>query len=199
MIKNYIFDFGQVIVKFDPFYMTSVYIKDETDCRIAKEVIFDRLYWDKLDEGTISDGEVIKEICNRLPERLHKGAVEAYENWYRNIPFIDGMRELIYNIKATGKKLFLLSNISKGFAENYSSVPELEELFKLFDGLVFSGPIGITKPNGEIFEYLLNKYGLKAEESVFIDDSIKNIKGAEAVGIKGFLFEGDASAIKEII
>ncbi len=65
-------------------------------------------------------------------------------------------------------------------------------VFDLFDGLVFSGPLGITKPSKEIFEYLLDKYNLKAEESVFIDDNAGNVTGAESVGIKGLLFKGSA-------
>ena len=59
MYKNYIFDFGMVIVNFNPDYMTKQYIKDEKDREVAKEVIFDRLYWDKLDKGTITDEELM--------------------------------------------------------------------------------------------------------------------------------------------
>ena len=88
----------------------------------------------------------------------------------------------------------MLSNISKGFAENYTVVPQLNELFALFDGLVFSGPLGITKPNKEIFDYVLEKYDLKAEETVFFDDNKNNILGAEKVGIKGHLFSFDCVA-----
>lgn len=191
MIKNYIFDFGQVIVKFDTEYMTSVYVNDYEKVKMVEVVVFDRLYWDKLDAGTISDEEVKQGICNRLPENLRQIACEVYDNWYRNLLFIEGMPELLKDIKSNGGKLYLLSNISIGFAENYSSVPEIKEVLDMFDGLVFSGPIGITKPDKEIFEYLLNKYDLKAEDSIFIDDNINNILGAESAGIKGYLFNGD--------
>jgi len=186
-------------VHFSPEYMTGVYIKDKADCRLAQEVIFDRLYWDRLDEGTISDREVKEEICSRLPERLHKSAISVYDNWYFNIPFIDGMKELIFDIKAKGGRLYLLSNISQGFADNYMLVPELNELFSLFDGLVFSGKIGLTKPNKEIFNYLLDKHCIKAEESIFIDDNVNNVEGSKAVGIEGYLFEGDALKLRQYL
>lgn len=191
MIKNYIFDFGQVIVRFDPFYITSQYIENKDDINLVQEVVFDRFYWDKLDAGTITDEEVKKGICSRLPESLQKRACEVYDNWYRNLPFIDGMPELLRKIKSEGGRLFLLSNISIGFAENYVSVPEIKEVFDLFDGLVFSGPLGITKPKKDIFEYLLNKHNLKAEECIFIDDNKENIFGAERMGIKGCIFNGN--------
>lgn len=195
MIKNYIFDFGQVIVKFDTEYMTSVYVKDAEEIKLVEQVVFDRLYWDKLDSGTITDEEVKERICSRLPQHLQKSACDVYDNWYRNLPFVDGIPELLRKIKKSGGRLFLLSNISIGFAENYAAVDEIKEIFDLFDGLVFSGPLGITKPSKEIFEYLLEKYNLKAEESVFIDDNTGNVAGAEKIGIKGHLFKNCAEII----
>ena len=199
MYKNYIFDFGQVIVRFDTAYMTSLYIKDKEIQQKAESVIFDRLYWDKLDAGTISDQEVKTEIKRRLPKSIAESACEVYDNWYRNLPFIDEMIDIIKKIKEKGGKLFLLSNISIGFAENYKNVTELKELFDLFDGLVFSGPIGIVKPNAEIFKHLLQKYDLKAEECIFIDDNKNNISGAQIVGMTGYLFDGDAKALSQKI
>ena len=155
MYKNYIFDFGQVIVKFDPYYMTSRYIENEEDIKLASDIIFDRLYWDKLDAGTITDEEVKKEIQKRLPERLHKKALLAYDNWYMNIPLIEGMENIITTLKNKGKKLYLLSNISIGFADYYCKNIDVERVLSLFDGLVFSGKIGLVKPNADIFNYLL--------------------------------------------
>ena len=60
MYKNFIFDFGQVIVKFEPEYMTSAYVKNAEDVKLVKDIAFDRLYWDKLDAGIITDEEVIR-------------------------------------------------------------------------------------------------------------------------------------------
>ena len=199
MYKNYIFDFGQVIVKFDPYYMTSRYIENEEDKKLASDIIFDRLYWDKLDAGTITDEEVKKEIQKRLPERLHKNALLAYDNWYMNIPLIEGMENIITTLKNKGKKLYLLSNISIGFADNYCKNTDVERVLSLFDGLVFSGKIGLVKPNADIFNYLLNKFDLKPEKTIFIDDNIRNIDGAKSLGINGYLFDGDVEKIKSII
>lgn len=191
MFENYVFDFGQVIVKFDPYYMTSKYVESEEDIKLVSSVVFDRLYWDKLDEGSITDKEVIDEICKRLPEHLHKNAISAYENWYLNIPLIEGMEEIILKLKNKGKRLFILSNISKSFAENYHKNSDVKRIFDLFEGKIFSAKIGLTKPNEEIFNYILNNYDLKADETIFIDDSIKNINGARKVGINGYLFNNN--------
>lgn len=188
-----------MLVEFEPEYFTSFYIKDTDDLKTVSDVVFDRLYWDKLDDGTITDDEVTTAIRNRLPERLQKDAVSAYENWIKNLKPIDGMTDILKELKSKGNKLLLLSNISKGFANSYKNVPHINDILSLFDGLVFSGPIGLVKPNKEIFEHLLEKYDIKAEESIFIDDNAANIKGAETSGIKGYLFDGDVEKLKKFI
>ena len=198
-MKNCIFDFGQVLVRFDPDYMTSFYIEDEADRALAREVIFDRLYWDRLDEGSITDEEVKAGIISRLPERLQAPATAAYDGWIEHLPEIEGMVALLDDLKAEGVKLYLLSNISKGFAENYKKVPAVENILSRFDGLVFSGPIGIVKPGREIFCHLLDRFGLSGEDCIFIDDNEKNIKGCAAAGIEGYLFDGDASALRKYL
>ena len=186
MIKNVIFDFGQVLVHFEPDYMTGKYIKDADDKNLAKEVIFDRLYWDRLDSGSISDEEVI-------PERLWESSVQAYTNWIYNIPEVDKMADLVKYIKEKyGVKLYLLSNISRYFAEHSGEI----EILKNMDGCIFSATCGLTKPNREIFAHICEKFGLIPEETVFIDDSEKNIKGAEDFGIKGYLFKKDPDELK---
>ena len=91
------------------------------------------------------------------------------------------------------------NNISIGFVEQSMKNPMYREVFDLFDGLVFSGPIGITKPKPEIFEHLLNSYHLRAGDCIFIDDSPVNIEGARRVGIDPILFEGDAGKLRPIL
>ena len=199
MIKNYIFDFGNVLVRFDPDYMTAAYVTDPAAAAQISPVVFDRLYWDPLDWGGITD-EALKAACHsRLPEELHALADEVYDRWMENLPFIDGMPQLVKDIKATGGKLFLLSNVSIGFAQNWHTVPHLRELFSIFDGLVFSGPLGIIKPSRDIFRHVMTTYNLKEEDCIFIDDSEKNIRGAENAGIRGYLFDGNVCKLRSAL
>ena len=88
MYKNIIFDYGQVIISFDPYYMTNVYIKDEEVCKKLSEIIFDRLYWDGLDDGSITDDEVKLEIKKRVPQEYIESALKVYDNWYHNNPLM---------------------------------------------------------------------------------------------------------------
>lgn len=199
MYKNFIFDFGQVLVHFLPQQMTSAYVSDPQDCQTVCDVIFDRLYWDKLDDGSITDEALKAAACRRLPARLQQVACRVYDGWVEQLPFIEGMPRLVQELKAAGGRLYLLSNISEGFTKAYAHVPRLVELFSQFDGLVFSGPLGITKPGKAIFQHLLSTYGLQAEDCIFIDDAPKNVAGAQAVGIQGYLFDGDVQRLRQAL
>ncbi len=195
-IKNVIFDFGQVLVHFEPSYMVGVYVSDKDDKALLEEVIFDRLYWDRLDDGTLSDEDAVLAIKKRLPDRLWDVAEKIYYNWVDNIPEIEGMSELIDRIKTRyGVKTFLLSNISKYFASHANEIPILNKL----DGCVFSGPIGIVKPSREIFEHLCVKYKLSPEECLFIDDRADNIEGAIRCGFKGYIFDGSVERLRDYL
>lgn len=199
MFKNYIFDLGHVLTPFDAYALTRVYVKDEEDVALVAETVFDRLYWDRLDAGTIEDAEVTEGFLSRLPERLHSAALNAYNNWIENLQPIPGMPGLVRDIKARGHKVFLLSNTSVNLYENYHRSPWMKELFSAFDGLIVSGVIKLTKPSKEIYKYVLDTYTLKAEETVFIDDNRKNIEGCESVGIRGYLFDGDVAALRDFL
>jgi len=191
MIKNVVFDFGQVLVRFEPEYMCSRYVSDGEDIKLLSEVIFDRLYWDRLDAGTISDEELILRVKERIPERLHAVAEKIYYNWIYNLPETEGMRRAIEICRERGFGVYLLSNISKYFADRYKEIPILEG----FDGYVFSASAGCTKPSREIFSHLCDKFDLTPCETLFVDDSIKNINGADKFGIVAYHFLGNADEL----
>lgn len=198
-IKNYIFDLGNVLVQFDPIALTAPYVQDPDTRELISQTAFDRLYWDRLDLGTITDEELKAACHTRLPRNLHGLCDNAYDHWVENLTPFPGMQELLLDVKAAGNRIFLLSNISIGFTEQYRQVPMLRELLSHFDGLVFSGPLGIVKPSKEIFLHLLETYGLQPEETIFIDDSAKNVAGAQAVGIHGYHFDGDTAKLRNYL
>ncbi len=192
-IKNVVFDFGQVIIHFVPEIMVSPYVTDENDKKLICDVLFDRLYWDKLDKGTITNEEVLSACRTRLPERLWEVTDKIYYNWIYNVPEIDGMRELIIKLKEKyGVGIYLLSNISKYFVEHSSEF----SIFKLFDKCIYSATIGIVKPSHEIFDYLCKSCNINPAESIFIDDNKNNIDSAIKFGLNAYLFDGDAKKLE---
>ena len=106
------------------------------------------------------------------------------------------MSNLVRHVKdELGVRVFLLSNISTYFDDHASEREELEP----FERCIFSAVVGHTKPHADMFEYLCRECKIKPEETLFIDDSAKNIAGAEAFGIKGYLFDGDSKKLREYI
>ncbi|MBE6647694.1 MAG: HAD family phosphatase [Ruminococcaceae bacterium] len=196
MIRNIVFDYGNVMIRFEPSYMVGRYVNDPDDARLLEKVVFDRLYWDRLDDGSISDSEVVEAVKGRIPERLWAVSEEIYYNWVNNLPEIDGMSDLVSYVKdELGVRVFLLSNISTYFADHASEREELEP----FERCIFSAVVGHTKPHADMFEYLCRECKIKPEETLFVDDSAKNIAGAEAFGIKGYLFDGDSARLRKFI
>ncbi|MBE6633952.1 MAG: HAD family phosphatase [Ruminococcaceae bacterium] len=188
MIKNVIFDFGQVMVRFDPAYMVSLRVTDPDDAVLLERVVFDRLYWDALDAGALSDARALEEIRGRLPRRLWQVAEEIYVNWIYTLPEIEGMSDLVRRCREVyGFRVFLLSNISQYFAEHADEIPVLSQ----FEDCIYSAEWHLTKPDPRIFRLLCERNGLREEETLFVDDSSKNIAGAENCGIHGYLFDGD--------
>jgi putative hydrolase of the HAD superfamily len=94
-----------------------------------------------------------------------------------------------------GKQVFLLSNISTYFASHAHEIPILDEI----ENRVFSAVCGKVKPNADIYLHLCEKYSIAPQETLFIDDSEKNIVGANAVGINGYLFDGNVEKLRTFL
>jgi HAD superfamily hydrolase (TIGR01509 family) len=192
-MKHIVFDCGQVLLRFDPAYMVGLCVTDPADAALLEEVVFDRLYWDKLDAGTITNEETMEAVKTRIPPRLWDVAHRIFYNWIYTLPEIEGMRELILHIKETyGVSTYLLSNISHYFADHAPEIPMLA----LIDHCVFSARVGMVKPHEDIYRYLCREYGLTPADTLFIDDRADNVEAAEAVGIRGYLFDGDAARLR---
>ena len=199
MIKNYIFDFGNVLARFYPHELTAPYVADPDRRAKIVEVAFDRTYWAPLDEGTITDDEVKAAIRGRLSAEDGELGCLAYDNWVKNLVPVEGMPQVVADLKKAGGRIYLVSNISQKFAAEYKENPWVSDLFATFDGLIFSSDYKICKPCREIFEILLERYDLNPEECLFVDDLPANIQGAAAVGIKGYQFDGNAPKLREFI
>ena len=194
-IKAIIFDFGQVLVHFDPEYILAEAIPDEAERKAAAEILFDRAYWDKLDDGTMTEADLCREALPRIKAEYRAPAEKAISNWYYRLPEWEGMRELLTKLKDAGYPVFLISNISRGFAEHSSEIP----ILSLIDKAVFSATADCVKPSAAIFDLACRTFGYAPEECVFIDDSEKNLKGAEAFGIHPIHFDGNAFKLRSTL
>ncbi len=190
MIKNIIFDCGQVLIRYNETEIAAHYVNNAEDAELLGRIGMARKYWELFDRGMLIENDYLERVKKELPERLHKAVEQLAEGWISCCPMISGMEEIVFDVKKSGKKLYLLSNFNKRLrVEPY---PILKE----FDALVISGEIKKAKPDRGIYEYLLSTYNLNPEECIFIDDNAANIAMGESLGIKGYLFDGNAEKLR---
>ncbi len=196
MKKYLIFDLGEVMVRFSPIDMCRKFIQDENEAKLVCDVLFDRLYWDRLDAGTIDNSELLAEVKKRLPERLFRVAEKIYDSWFLSLPEIPGMRELALELKEKySLSLALLSNVGKAVSEHESEI----SILNIFDKKFYSAVIGYTKPSREIYDYVCTFCGISPSEAIFVDDNEKNVRAAESFGIKSIRFTGDVGKLKSTL
>ena len=197
MIKNIIFDFGNVLGWTLADYTTKTYVFDEEERKLIREVVFDPLDWDKLNRGAMTDEEMLQKICNQLPERLWEDACTVYNNWTNTATPVPGMAHLVRELKQKGYQMYLLSNATMTFAKKYRDIPWMVSVLEQFDGLVFSAEVEMAKPDPEIYEYVLKTYQLNACETIFVDDYKENVEAAKKVGIEGYVFDQNAEKFRK--
>ena len=181
--KNYIFDCGNVLFSFSQRKLLDIYLEKEEDKEKLGSILY--RYWEVQDVYVSS--EDYYEFCkNRLSKHLHEACYNIIFHWDLWISKFQDIEDLIRKLKATGHKLYVISNMTSVFTKDHSKLPILEECF---DGLIFSYEHKIAKPDTRIFDLLVNKYDLNKEECIFIDDSLDNCKGSLEAGIKSYLFD----------
>ncbi|MGM9588804.1 MAG: HAD family hydrolase [Faecousia sp.] len=192
MIRNIVFDMGNVLLYFDRDYFISRLGIEGEDKELLKREVFLSLEWARMDRGSMTDAEAAESVCRRLPEHLHEAARKLVQMWDRPILPIDGMYELIEELKAKGYGIYLLSNASFRQHDYWPRIPAS----RFFDGTMISADEKVVKPQPEIYRLLLERFHLQAEECFFIDDVPANIEGAFYCGIPGAVFHGDAGLLR---
>ncbi len=187
MIKNVIFDVGKVLIEYEPLeYIISLGFSQKRAQELLN-IIFNNKIWVELDRGTAILAKIMNVIVAENPndkEDILKVLDEDYA-WFKIMVPKPESVNLVYKLKEMGYNLYILSNFSEtGFMYVYNRY----DFFKVFDGKVVSYQCFKVKPEPEIYEHLINKFGFDPKESVFIDDIPANLKAAEAFGIKTVLF-----------
>lgn len=193
MIRTIVFDMGGVLIKFDREYFIRRLNVDPMDEQILMNEVFCSLEWARMDRGSLTEADAAKSICARLPERLHLAAERLVTMWERPILEVDGMYDLVKELKDRGYKVYLLSNASVRQHEYWPRIPAAE----LFDGKLISSDVHLVKPQPEIYRLFCDTFQVLPDECFFIDDSPQNIEGAYEVGIQGAIFHGEVGALRK--
>ncbi|HHT88500.1 MAG TPA: HAD family phosphatase [Clostridiales bacterium] len=196
MINTVILDIGNVLAGFD--YIT--YLKEKGISgslmeRLCKATVENTLWReiDRSDSDTI-DESLITEFMSQDPEI----AVEIrhfLQNSYEIAKEYDYASDFVRSLKRGGYPVYLLSNYGKA---NFKYARDNFDFFKYVDGGVISYETGYVKPEAGIYEAIINKYNIKPEEAVFLDDVKANIIAASDFGFHTIHFKNLSQAIKEL-
>ena len=197
-IKAIIFDFGNVLLEWNPRYVYQRYFPNDPEGmeRFFKEVDF--ADWNLQQDKGRPFVEGVAILSEKFPH--YAQLIQAYhENWTDSIgAAYSGTIEILKQLKQAGYPLYGLSNWS---AETFPYAREKYGFFDLFDDFVISGAVGQVKPDPEIFQIMLKKIGKPAEECLFIDDSLTNINQAQKMGFGTIHFQSPeqlAAALHEL-
>lgn len=186
MIKNIIFDLGNVIVQNPNIDIVKEFFKEEKDAINFNEYIFKSEFWKLMDLGKMNNLEIANAIKEeKLVDVTNYDEVENFMlNWFTKCNVNFKTMEIGKRLKQKGYNIYILSNMSKATFEYFS---KKYEFFTMVDGAIVSAYEGIKKPDSKIFELLLERYSLNAEECILIDDddTNKTLEVANFIGING--------------
>lgn len=181
-VKNLIFDVGNVLLEYRWYQMLLDFGLTDEEAQAARPLIFENKLWDEFDLGNLTTQEIIDRYCEELPQ------YEELLRWFfGHLELMQVARpdvwERVHALKEKGYRIYLLSNYSEDFFNIHTKGASFMDDI---DGKVVSYEIHAMKPDKIIYEHLLNKYDLKAEESVFFDDRSVNTAAAEGLGIRSY-------------
>ncbi len=175
---------GGVLIDYNARKTITTYFPEEYHEILMKEVFAGEL-WHKLDGGLLRHDEAISIVLPKIPEETRPLTKKMLTDFYEYMPPFPEMYDFIKRIKAAGYNVYLLSNATPRFFDNYLNIPALT----LMDGFFISCVYKMLKPQKDIYEAFCNKFSLKPEECFFIDDLPQNIEGAKNNGMKGFVYK----------
>jgi FMN phosphatase YigB (HAD superfamily) len=194
MVKNLIFDLGNVLISFKPSEYFDKNNYPETIKATILSDIFGSQEWLMLDKGEITTLEAIDSIAKK--SSLNKKEIDHIFNLRTDLMFpLDQNVRLLPELKKRGFRLYYLSNFP---LDIFDEIKDGYYFFKYFDGGLISAEVKSSKPDDPIYKTLLEKYSLIPGECLFIDDLEINVKTAEAIGMKGLFTHGSLEISKEI-
>ncbi len=194
-IKNIVFDFGGVLVDWNPRYLFGkLFDKEEEMEYFLAEICNDE--WNVQQDAGRSLTEATRILQNRHPE--YKEMIgRYYDDW--EVMLNDEIKENSKLIEVLKRKEYRLYGLTNWSGETFPIAYNRYHFFKEFDGIVVSGEEKLVKPDKRIFQLLLDRYGIDAADSLFIDDNIKNTLVAEEFGFKTIHFGAGVNLEKLLV
>lgn len=214
MIKNIVFDMGNVLTEWNPGEMLKEMGIPEGIDAIVRHELFESPEWIMLDAGKIQAQHALERIFDRLQYHLESGfypdasqipleagenlrevleaniqfAMENWTNYKKPLPETQFLPE---TLKEAGYQVYLLTNAGIVFRKYEGTIPA----FRAMDGIFVSAEHQMLKPDQEIYLALLSEFNLNASETLFIDDNPVNVAGGIMTGIEGIVYRGNVNEL----
>jgi 2-haloacid dehalogenase len=196
VINTIIFDLGAVLIDWNPDYMYKTIFDDEQEMRDFLATVTTPDWNEEQDAGrTLQEGTEL--LIQKHPH--HETNIRAfYGRWIEMLGnAFEGTVEIFKELKESNKyKIYALTNWS---AETFPMAQQKFDFLNWFDGVVVSGAEKMRKPTPEFYQILLDRYNVKAQESLFIDDNYRNILAAEKLGINSIHFTSPEQLKEELL
>lgn len=194
MIKNIVFDFGNVLIEWNPRHLYRKVFESEEEMEYFLSEVCNA-EWNRQQDSDRTFAEGIAELVPKFPQ--YEREINFYfDRWFEMLgeeyPASATLKKVL---RAEGYRLYGLSNWS---AELFPTVEERYTFMKDLDGVVVSGFEKVQKPDERIYRILLDRYNLRPEETVFFDDVLENVIAAREVGIHGILFKSAEQAEQDL-
>ena len=192
MTKNIIFDIGGIVLEWGNNPLIELLNKTNYEVNKICKIIYGDSRFKECIVGKLSQFEYMKQLISENPkysDDIEKILSEEYQE--KALPVIKENLEKIFELKNKGYKIYFLSNITD---VSYNYLNDKLNILNMVDGGVYSYKEHLKKPDKEIFDLLIKRFGLKKEETIFFDDSRKNVKVGNEYGIKSYVF----NSVKDI-
>lgn len=194
MIRNIVFDMGNVLLFYEPKPYIAREISDPEAGRLLFDACFGGSEWKQLDAGTITEEEALTSMQTHVPPELRGDLARLFAGWPDCMSPVPGMEEVVAALQEKGFRCLVLSNASVRFpvlVERFSILRRIEERF-------VSAYYHLLKPSHEIYERFLQEFSLNPQECLFFDDLQENVDGAIACGIHAHRFCGKNDAVNTL-
>jgi 2-haloacid dehalogenase len=179
-----VFDLGGVLLDWDPRYLYRKLFDDEAAMeRFLAQVCTPE--WHAAHDRGVPFARSCAALAARHPEQADLIWAWGLRSEEMVAGPIDGTVEILRELRARPVALYALTNME---AETYPVRSERFDFLRWFDGTMVSSSEGVIKPDPEIFHRLLARFGLRAETTLFIDDSARNVEAARSLGIRSERF-----------
>jgi 2-haloacid dehalogenase len=184
-VEAVVFDLGGVLIDWNPRYLYRQLFDGDDEAMEAFLSEITTQEWNARQDGGRTWAEAVAELVERHPEQ--RDLIAAYrERWEEMLAGpIEGTVDVLRELREAGVPVYALTNWS---AETFPIARQRFEFLGWFEGVVVSGEIRLVKPDPQIFHHLLERFGLDATTTLFIDDHEPNIRAAQELGMQAIRF-----------